>query len=213
MPDSGDIVESKTGPLMVRKRLGRGKSGDSYLAECSGEPVVLKIMHDEPCRYYDFGDRNKVLLEVDAYRRLKSCGVRMPALIAADPNRDYLIKEYIDGPVATSMIAEGLITDTIVEQLFGMFQLVKKAHLNIDYFPGNFVYREPHLYYIDYECNPYQPEWDLLNWGIYYWANRDGFRTFLETGDSTAINESPESGIPHKTAVEGIVTAWKDKFL
>lgn len=31
------------------------------------------------------------------------------------------------------------------------------------------------LYYVDYECNNYMPEWDFENWGIQYWSKTPAF--------------------------------------
>lgn len=44
------------------------------------------------------------------------------------------------------------------------------AGLNIDYYPTNFVPYGGVLYYIDYECNPYAPQWDFEHWGMQYWT-------------------------------------------
>ena len=51
-----------------------------------------------------------------------------------------------------------------------MAELAKKANLNIDYYPTNFVVRDGLLYYIDYECNQYMSEWNFENWGMKYWT-------------------------------------------
>ncbi len=204
--------ETALGPCEVQRLLGKGKSGYSYLAELNGRDVVLKRMHDEPCPYYDFGENNKVMLEVGAYHRLKACGIRLPDLLGYDEGGNYLVKAFIDGEVASAVIAAGRMNDEIVEQLFDMYHQVRKAGLNIDYFPANFVVREGRLTYIDYECNPFMAEWDLLNWGIYYWANSEGFREYLSGGDITTINQSPESGLPLKAPFAEIVAGWVAKF-
>ncbi len=47
-------VHGKT--LVVRKYLGKGKSGYSYLVEWEGHSVVAKQIHHEPCAYYTFGN-------------------------------------------------------------------------------------------------------------------------------------------------------------
>jgi hypothetical protein len=49
------------------------------------------------------------------------------------------------------------------------------AGLNIDYFPTNFVVREEKLYYIDFECNPYEQQWDFQHWGSRYWWKSEEF--------------------------------------
>ena len=50
--------------LRIIKRLGKGKSGVSYLADSPCGPVVLKEMHDEKISYYNFS-KEKVSLELD----------------------------------------------------------------------------------------------------------------------------------------------------
>jgi predicted Ser/Thr protein kinase len=204
--------ETSIGSLFVRKKLGKGKSGYSYLAEFEQQNFVLKLMHYEPCHYYKFGDNNKVSLEINAYHKLKKCGILLPELIAHDAERNYLIKEYIDGYTASELIARDQITESIIKQLFEMSHLVRNAELNIDYFPSNFILRDHQLFYIDYEYNTYNPEWDLPNWGIYYWANTGGFREYLSKGDILFINESPETGKPVKKPFEEKVIAWIKKY-
>ena len=54
--------ETKHGNFIIKKQLGKGKSGYSYLAECDNQNFVLKLMHNEPCEYYSFGENNKVEL-------------------------------------------------------------------------------------------------------------------------------------------------------
>jgi hypothetical protein len=129
-----------------------------------------------------------------------------------NPERKYIVKEYIHGVVASQLISEDKVNDAILEQLFKMYRLAKKGSLNIDYFPTNFVWQDNRLFYIDYECNPYKPEWDLLNWGIYYWANSNGFKDYLSTGDIKFINESPETGIPLKIQFEEKILTWLKKY-
>lgn len=169
-------------------------------------------MHNEPCHYYSFGDNNKVLLEIHAYHNLKKCGILLPELMAYDAERNYLVKEYIDGYTASELIARDQITESIMEQLFEMYHLARKAGLNIDYFPSNFILQGQRLFYVDYEYNPYSPEWNLPNWGIYYWANGEGFREYLSTGDILSINESLETGKPVKKPYEEKVLEWIKRY-
>ena len=55
-------------------------------------------------------------------------------------------------------------------QVRAMCRLLYPAGLNIDYYPTNFVPYGGVLYYIDYECNPYAPQWDFEHWGMQYWT-------------------------------------------
>lgn len=189
--------ETSIGNLIIKKELGKGKSGYSYLAKLDNQYYVLKLMHNEPCPYYQFGE-NKVILELNAYKELTRCGIQIPELLDYNPERKYIVKEFIDGIVASQLIAEDAVNDSIFEQLFEMFHKAKNKNINIDYFPTNFIWQNNQLFYIDYECNPYEPKWDLLNWGIYYWINNKGFKNYLSTGDILQINESVDSGIPVK---------------
>ena len=59
------------------------------------------------------------------------------------------------------------------------------AHgLNIDYFPTNFVIRSDGLWYIDYECNAYKPEWDFEHWGVRYWSRTPELETWIRQQSS-----------------------------
>ncbi|MEJ2542869.1 MAG: hypothetical protein P8Y99_02260 [Calditrichaceae bacterium] len=207
----GKKFKTKLGELPVLELLGKGKSGYSYLTKHDHKYYVLKIMHDEPCSYYSF-DQNKVELEVKAYNKLIDYSILMPELICYDLENEYLVKEFIDGKTASEIIANDLISEAIIQQLFEIYRQVKQNRLNIDYFPANFIIKDQRLFYIDYECNQYSSEWNLPSWGLYYWANCEGFKNFLSTDDSTYINESTENGIPIKKPFENKVSAWLQKF-
>lgn len=194
----GQIVETGMGDVVIQKAIGKGKSGYSYLAQCGEDDVVIKFMHDEPCAYYDFGEHNKVDCEKKAFEELKYTGITIPELLYADRERDFLIKEFVPGTVADRVIAAGKLINSQFQDLFIMHRAAKNDGLNIDYFPANFVIYNRTIYYIDYEINPYSEEWNLPNWGIYYWLNKMGMRQFLKTGDASFINQSVESGIPIK---------------
>lgn len=207
------VFNTVKGNLAIIRLMGKGKSGYSYLALDPEENknYILKLMHDEPCPYYNF-EKNKVTLEYEAYKILKQAGIPLPELIEADINRNFILKEYIEGEVATKIIAAGSITENIIKQLFEISSKAENNLINLDYFPANFVINDETLYYIDYECNHYTAEWNLNNWGIWYWANEEGFQKFIETGDAAYINESQEKGLPHKKPFEKKVNAWKLKF-
>ena len=46
-----------------------------------------------------------------------------------------------------------------------MLPNIYNAGLNIDYYPTNFIVNKIDnlIYYIDYECNLYDPKWDFDN--------------------------------------------------
>ncbi len=205
-------IFTRKGKAEIIKLLGKGKSGYSYLVKIENRNYVLKIMHYEPCSYYSFGDMKKVILEVGAFYKLRKYGFALPNLNEFNVTEDYLIKEYIEGETAMELIAKGEIGDLIIEQLFEMSALAKFNSINIDYLPSNFVIRDEKLYYIDYEFNPYMQEWNLENWGIYYWANNEGEREYLSSGNILAINKDASSGIPIKNNFQTKIDRWIKKY-
>lgn len=204
----GSCITTNLGDLEIIKFLGKGKSGYSYLAQNSENQYVVKLMHYEPCAYYSFGDTNKVELEVSAYKKLKKSGIKIPKLLDVNFDKNYLIKEYIDGDLVTELIIDDSLPDLCIEQVCDMSKALKSVGLNIDYFPDNFVLSNGILYYVDYEHNPYDEKWNLANWGLYYWANTKGMKAYKETKDPTQINECANSGVPIKQPFADIVNRW-----
>ena len=155
----------------IIRLLGHGKGGYSYLASSDGRKVVVKQIHHEPCDYYTFG--NKIESEKNDYRRLLEAGIRIPRMIGIDETSERIVKEYIDGPVIFDLVRDGISAEPYLPQVREMAGMAKKAGLNIDYFPTNFVVSNHLIYYIDYECNRYMEEWNFENWGIKYWRNQE----------------------------------------
>ncbi len=204
----GERVITEIGEVVIRKFLGKGKSGYSYLAESNDGEYVIKFMHYEPCAYYSFGDANKVDLEVEAFQKLASLGIKVPRLIEANAEYNFLLKDYIHGELVTDLVIADALPEFCVKQVFDMARVLKDAGLNIDYFPDNFVVMNEELYYVDYEYNQYDPSWDLPNWGLYYWANLLGMKRYKETKDALNINQSADSGVPIKQPFEDTVKNW-----
>lgn len=209
---TGDSIETSLGKLTIGKYLGRGKSGYSYLTRHEGRKYVLKLMHYEEVSCYSFHDANKVYLESAAYEKLKSLGIKIPNLVESRPENHFLLKDFVDGPVATELIAGDELPEEALRQLFHMARTLESEKINIDYFPNNFVWLNETLYYIDYEINPFAEDWNLENWGIWYWANSHGMKAFLESGDASAINEDCEKGIPHKDPFREKVDSWIESY-
>jgi len=172
------IVSVNNIDYTIIKLLGHGKGGYSYLASSEGKQVVLKQIHHEPCDYYAFG--NKIEAEMNDYRKLSEAGIRIPIMLSIDLNSEQIIKEYIEGPTVFEMVRDGLPVEQYVSQVCEMAEKAKKAELNIDYFPTNFVVRDNLLYYVDYECNQYMDEWNFENWGRKYWSRTLEFEEYLK---------------------------------
>ena len=164
-------------PYRLLRLLGHGKGGYSYLAETDGIQVVLKQIHHEPCSYYTFGD--KLAAEQRDYARLLAAGIRVPRMLAVDPETERIVKEYIEGPTAFELIRDGQCPSCCLEQARQMAAQARGAGLNIDYFPTNFVLREGLLWYVDYECNDYMDEWSFERWGVAYWSRTPEFEAYL----------------------------------
>ena len=161
------------------KLLGHGKGGYSFLVSSDGKYYVLKQIHHEPCDYYNFG--NKIKAEKDDYERLLKAGIRIPTMIAIDMDQECIIKEYIEGETIFEMIKNGINVSSYLDQVKEMAKLSKKAGINIDYFPTNFVVRDGLIWYVDYECNDYMEEWNFENWGIRYWSRTQDFEDYLKS--------------------------------
>ncbi len=152
----------------VLQLLGKGKGGYSYLAERGGERFVIKQIHHEPCSYYQFGD--KLASELRDYARLRALDIPMPRLLESDAQQERILKEYIEGETALALVQRGVEMTKYIAQVQAMCRILYANDLNIDYYPTNFVVRDETLFYIDYECNPYQRQWDFANWGLQYWS-------------------------------------------
>lgn len=187
----------------IKKYLGKGKSGYSYLAEREDKYYVIKQIHHEPCDYYSFG--NKVEAELNSYEMLKKIDITIPMLIDVDKEKEIIVKEYIDGPVLIDLIANNVIKEEYISQIFNMTKKLYPANLNIDYFPTNFVIQDGSIYYIDYECNNYSDEWNFENWGIYFWGYSEKIKSFVDTGNYEFIIKN---GKPIRDGLEECVERW-----
>ena len=147
--------------------LGKGKGGYSYLVSLDNVLYVLKQIHHEPCDYYTFG--NKIEAELNDYQTLLKTGINMPRMIDVDKKEERIIKEYIDGLMISELVEKGELNPIYIEQVLKMQELCKKQGINIDYYPTNFIVNNEKIYYIDFECNKYDPKWDYDHWGKQYW--------------------------------------------
>lgn len=157
----------------VIKLLGKGKGGYSYLVEGEGKFYVLKQIHHEPCSYYQFGD--KIASELRDYKRLMDVGIRMPIMLDVDLENERILKEYIEGDTIYDLVLRDEMKPIYLRQIRKMCELLYPNHLNIDYFPTNFIVRDELIYYVDFECNNYMDEWNFENWGIKYWSKTPEF--------------------------------------
>ena len=157
----------------IRKLLGKGKGGYSYLAEDERGVYVLKQIHHEPCDYYQFG--NKIEAEQRDYERLRKIGIKMPKMLDVDVEQERILKEYIEGDTIYDLVLQDKVKTIYLEQMKKMCNLLYPVNTNIDYFPTNFVVNNDEIYYIDFECNDYMEEWNFENWGIKYWSKTPEF--------------------------------------
>ena len=203
----GDTVHTALGSLTVMHLLGRGKSGYAYRAEGGTGAVLYKRMHAEPNPFYRFDD-NKVDLEVAAYQRLVDAGIPTPRLLDHNREAGYLVRTLYPQPTAAEVLAAGADPEPLLPALFAMATRLRDRGMNIDWFPTNFIAIGGELVYIDYETNPYDPHWSLEQWGLFYWANGEGLRRFLDTGDATAINADLDRGRPIMAPFRDRVAEW-----
>ena len=174
-----EIMTVNEKEFAVRKLLGKGKGGYSYLVTDGQRDYVLKQIHHEPCDYYQFGD--KMESELNDYLRLSDIGIPMPRLLDADREKERILKEYIPGETIYSLVREDRMEESFFRQMEDICQLLYPAGINIDYFPTNFVVCGGKLYYVDYECNAYMQQWDFEHWGILYWSRTKEFLEYEAT--------------------------------
>lgn len=160
----------------VVKLLGKGKGGYSYLVTDHQGKYVLKQIHHEPCSYYQFGD--KLASELRDYEKLSQIGIPMPQLLDVDYAKERILKTYIKGPTIYELVSQDQMKPIYFDQIKAICQRLYSTHTNIDYFPTNFVVQDDQLYYIDFECNAYMPEWNFENWGINYWHKTPEFLSY-----------------------------------
>lgn len=164
-------------PYQIVKLLGHGKGGYSYLVQRDGREFVVKQIHHEPCNYYTFGD--KLAAEQNDYIRLQKAGIPIPQMLDIDISNERILKEYIPGPTIYTLVKEDSVKPEYFHQVRYMAWLAQQAGLNIDYFPTNFVVCEDALWYVDYECNLYDPRWNFENWGNDYWWKSPAFLDYV----------------------------------
>ena len=172
-----DISTVNDIPYQLLSLLGKGKGGYSYLAEKDGRQYVLKQIHHEPCPYYTFG--NKIQAERNDYDRLTAAGIRIPKMLDIDVVNERVLKEYIPGPTIFELVKQDAVKPDYFHQVRHMARQAQQAGLNIDYFPTNFVVCDELLYYVDYECNLYDPKWNFDNWGNDYWWKSPVFLDYV----------------------------------
>lgn len=175
MPEQ--ILNVNENQYTIKKLLGKGKGGYSYLATDGEKEYVLKQIHHEPCDYYQFGD--KIQAELGDYRRLKAIGIRMPVMYDIDVENERILKEYIQGETIFQLVLQDKMKPEYFAQIHAMCDLLYAANTNIDYFPTNFVVRDGLLYYIDFECNDYMEQWNFENWGVAYWSKTPTFLQYV----------------------------------
>lgn len=163
----------------IKKLLGKGKGGYSYLCTLDGKEYVVKQIHHEPCAYYNFG--NKIESEINDYKRLSAVNLSMPKMLDVDVQRETIQKEYIEGDTVYDLVAKDALPEECISQVKQMCKNLYPANINIDYFPSNFILNNGTLYYIDYECNNYMEEWNFENWGIKYWSKTPEFIDYQKT--------------------------------
>ena len=175
-------------PITVLRFLGKGKGGYSYLVQYGDRQRVLKKYHYEPCEVYTF-ESDKLKTELRDYRKLSGLHIPLPLLIDINYEEQYIIKEYIDGPTLAELAASGRLSFQYYRQMKQICTILYVSNLNIDYMPQNFASRNGQIFYVDYERNPYAPEWDFEHWGIYFWVNRRGMKQYLKTLDHKYLSK------------------------
>ena len=93
------------------------------------------------------------------------------ALADIHVNDTIVLKEYIEGDTVMELVQRKEMKEDYIRQMRDICKTLYANHINIDYYPTNFVVKEGILFYVDYECNDYDEKWNFENWGIKYWLS------------------------------------------
>ena len=119
--------------------LGKGKGSYTYLiTDDTGTKYVLKKIHHESGSFYNFG--SNLQSDISSYESLLNVPeCKMPKIIKANLQEEYIIKEFIDGKTIAELIVEENMKEEYLQQMIDMCQVLYKKGLTIDYFPTNYV--------------------------------------------------------------------------
>ena len=135
-----ETIEVNGKNFSIKKLLGKGKGGYSYLAEKDGKNYTLKQIHHEPCDYFQFG--NKIEAESRDYQRLLEAGINIPKLYEIDFEKEIVLKEFIDGEDIVSLVKNNRMKDEYLSQAREMAKKINEKGLNLDYYPTNFIVQD-----------------------------------------------------------------------
>ncbi|AHC16749.1 hypothetical protein [Salinispira pacifica] len=185
----GDLLQYDNRDWQRTQELWRGKSAESSLYSDGQRHIVIKRFVSREENYISLKDA--LSLELGSYEKLRKFEVPVPELLSWTQSPPILMKEFVPGPTVMELLARGHLDAPLIEMARNIAQTVESKGWNIDYFPANFVYQKElnRLVYIDYEIQPFTPEWSFENWGSWYWFNHPGFQSFLKSGDGNDINQ------------------------
>ena len=121
-----DILTVNDTKYTVLRLLGKGKGGYSYLVTDGRAQYVLKQIHHEPCDYYTFGD--KLQSELRDYKTLRTLGIPMPELLAADVQQERILKR--NGVEKLEMFQSRWIP--LEERYFSSFGIQEKCEIQLN---------------------------------------------------------------------------------
>lgn len=98
---------------IYRKDGGIKKTVD--FIEVNGRHVVVKQIHQEPCGYYQFG--NKIQAEMNDYECLSAIGISMPQMLEVDIENERIVKEYIAGDTVYELVRKECLPETCLRQV------------------------------------------------------------------------------------------------
>lgn len=155
----------------VHRLVGQGEH--SYTFQVSDHDIPtrrysLKQMVYTPGKLHRVGQH--VREDIEDYRRLCELGIRVPGMMDVDIERERILKEYIQGPSVYELVMADQMQPEYVEQARTMAGQLRRHHIDIDWFPSNFVVNDGKLFYVDYHCHDYDETRDFERVGLPYWS-------------------------------------------
>lgn len=184
----GDHLMLDDQPFGPTRILGEGKSAVSWLYTALEGPGQITVKRYQTKDYNQIPHAEALDFELESWKRMAGSGIAVPRLRGFDREAYVLVKDFVPGTVLIDDVAQGTVEEDAFRQLFQMAGQLRKAGWHVDFYPANFVMSGGRLWCIDYEAHPYNAEWGLEEWGIWYWVNAEGIRTTLANPDAGVLN-------------------------
>lgn len=116
-----------------------------------------------------FKQKNKVEEKISNYNHLVELNICVPKIIKVDKKQGIILKEYLEGTIASVLILRGELEGDYLEQVRDMAEKAETADWCLDYFPTNYICSGKRIYYLKNDIIKYQENRCFDNLVHKYW--------------------------------------------